>query len=93
MGTTYVNAMKKNIDSLYFGSLVPVTELNEILQKYHNGLANTVYKASRYEMSSSEIIFNLEDSLQDIQKKNGKVICRTLKVKMRWSMWNIQIWK
>ena len=69
MGTTYVNAMKKNIDSLYFGSLVPVTELNEILQKYHNGLADTVYKASRNEMSSSEIVFNLEDALRDIEKK------------------------
>ena len=69
MGTTYVNAMKKNIDSLYFGSLVPVTELNEILQKYHNGLADTVYKASRNEMSSSEIVFNLKDALRDIEKK------------------------
>ena len=69
MGTTYINAMKKNIDSLYFGSLVPVTELNEILQKYHNGLADTVYKASRNEMSSSEIVFNLEDALHDIEKK------------------------
>jgi len=69
MGTTYINAMKKNIDSLYFGSLVPVTELNEILQKYHNGLADTVYKASRNELSSSEIVFNLEESLQDINKK------------------------
>jgi diguanylate cyclase (GGDEF)-like protein len=69
MGTTYVNAMKKNIDSLYFGSLVPVTELNEILQKYNNGLADTVYKASRKEMSSSEIVFNLEDALHDIDTK------------------------
>ena len=69
LGTTYVNAMKKNIDALYFGSLVPVTELNEILQKYHNGLADTVYKASRKEMSSSEIVFNLEDALRDIDQK------------------------
>ncbi len=69
LGTTYVNAMKKYIDALYFGSLVPVTELNEILQKYHNGLADTVYKASRKEMSSSEIVFNLEDALRDIDKK------------------------
>ena len=69
MGTSYVNAMKKNIDFLYFGSLVPVTELNEILQKYHNGLADSIYKASRNEMSTSETISNIEDSLQDIDKK------------------------
>jgi len=69
MGTMYVNAMKKNIDSVYFGSLIPVTELNEILQTYNNGLANTVYKASRGELSSSEISANLEDSLKFITKK------------------------
>ena len=69
MGTFYVTAMKKNIDSIYFGSLVPVTELNEILQTYNNGLANTVYKASRGELSSSEIASNLDDSLTFINKK------------------------
>jgi len=69
MGTGYVNAMKKNIDALYFGSLVPVTELNEILQTYHNGLADTVYKASREELSRSEIIFNMENALTKIDKK------------------------
>jgi len=69
MGTTYVNAMKKNIDFLYFGSLVPVTELNEILHKYHNDLADTVYKASRKELSSSEVVANIEDALNDIKKK------------------------
>nr|MDA3908088.1 MCP four helix bundle domain-containing protein [Sulfurimonas sp.] len=34
MGYLNINSMKKNLDSLYFGSLVPVTELNEILQIY-----------------------------------------------------------
>ena len=69
LGTTYVNAMKKNIDTLYFGSLIPVTELNEISQKYNNALASTLYKASRHEISSSETISNLEDALHAIEKK------------------------
>lgn len=69
IGTTYVNAMKKNMDSLYFGSLIPVTELNEIVQTYNNGLADTVYKASRGELSSSEAGFEIETSLVYINKK------------------------
>lgn len=69
MGTVYVNAMKKNIDTIYFGSLVPVTELNEILQTYNNGLADTAYKASRDELSASEITSNVDDSLNFINKK------------------------
>jgi len=69
MGTSYVNAMKKNIDSLYFGSLVPVTELNEILQTYHSGLADTLYKASRKELSNSEVVFTLENSLHEVNSK------------------------
>ena len=69
IGATYVNAMKKNMDSLYFGSLIPVTELNEILQTYNNGLADTVYKASRTEISPSETISKIETSLHYINKK------------------------
>ena len=69
IGTTYVNAMKKNMDSLYFGSLIPVTELNEIVQTYNNGLADTIYKASRQEISPSEAASKLETSLKYINKK------------------------
>jgi len=69
MGASYVNAMKKNIDSLYFGSLIPVTELNEILQKYNSGLSETLYKASRGEISIPTTLFTLEDSLREIDKK------------------------
>jgi len=69
IGTSYVNAMKKNMDSLYFGSLIPVTELNEIVQTYNNGLADTVYKTSRGELSSSDAAFAIETSLVYINKK------------------------
>ncbi len=69
IGAAYVNAMKKNMDSLYFGSLIPVTELNEIVQTYNYGLANTVYKVSRTEISPSEAAFKIESSLEYINKK------------------------
>jgi diguanylate cyclase (GGDEF)-like protein len=71
MGTSYINAMKKNIDSLYFGSLVPVTELNDVLQSYHNDLAATLYKASRAEMSPSETIEKMQRALNLIEKRWG----------------------
>ena len=66
MGAINVESMKKNHDSLYFGSLVPVTELNEILQIYHSGLASTLYKAKSSEISFSEVSIELEHSLKKI---------------------------
>ncbi|WP_434658532.1 hypothetical protein [Sulfurimonas sp. NW9] len=52
--------MKKNMDSLYFGSLIPVTELNEIVKTYSYDLAATVYKVRRDEISPSEAAFKIE---------------------------------
>ena len=48
MGTININSMKKNVDSLYFGSLVPVTELNKIVQIYHGDLLNSFNSAKVY---------------------------------------------
>ncbi|MDQ7069054.1 MAG: GGDEF domain-containing protein [Sulfurimonas sp.] len=61
--------MKKNLDKLYFGSLVPVTELNEIIQIYHNGLASNIYKASRLEISPSQTSLEIRHSVEEIRKK------------------------
>jgi len=69
IGAINIDSMKKNIDSLYFGSLVPVTELNEIVRTYHSGLAATLYKAKNGEMSSQEATSNLENSLKKINKQ------------------------
>jgi len=68
MGGTNLTAMKKNIDALYFGSLVPVNELNEIIHTYNNGLATAVQKASRFEISSSQVSQSIETSLMKIDK-------------------------
>ena len=69
IGSMHINSMKKNMDSVYFGSLVPVTELNEIIQLYHNGLASTLYKASRGDISSSNSSRQISRSLKRINKK------------------------
>ncbi len=68
IGVFHLESMKKNVDSLYFGSLVPVVELNQILQTYHGGLSSTVYKASRLEISPSETLSSIENSLTQINK-------------------------
>lgn len=69
MGSININAMKKNIDSLYFGSLMPVTELNNILHTYNNNISATLYKASREEISPSEAISTIENALFNINRK------------------------
>ncbi len=68
MGVINMNAMKKNIDSLYFGSLVPVIELNEILQTYHGSLTTTLYRAKSSEINQNKIEINIEDSLKKINR-------------------------
>lgn len=69
MGTGYINSMKKNIDSLYFGSLIPITELNEVLQTYHYDLGNTVYRLSRDDIQKDEAIANIENALRIVKVK------------------------
>ena len=68
MGSMHINSMKKNIDSLYFGSLVPVTELNAIIQTYHTGLDTTIQKATRGEISPSQTASSIEKSLLKIER-------------------------
>jgi diguanylate cyclase (GGDEF)-like protein len=69
VGASYINAMKRNMDSLYFGSLVPVTELNEIVHTYRNGISDSVHKVSRKEISPLQATQNIEQSLKYINKK------------------------
>jgi diguanylate cyclase (GGDEF)-like protein len=67
MGYLNINSMKKNLDSLYFGSLVPVIELNEILQIYHGNIENTIYKAKNSQISSSQTSMQIENALMKIE--------------------------
>ncbi|MDD2790904.1 MAG: diguanylate cyclase [Sulfurimonas sp.] len=62
LGAMNTSSMKKNLDALYFGSLIPVTELNEILQTYHNGLANNIYFARDMRMSPSELFSQTQNA-------------------------------
>ncbi len=69
MGAINIGAMKKNLDSLYFGSLVPVTELNEILQVYHGNLTNVIYKAKSNEISKDQVNLEILSSLKKVKQQ------------------------
>lgn len=68
MGAMNINVMKKNLDSLYFGSLIPVSELNEILQTYHSDLQSAFLRAKYGEISPDLASFEVEKSLVKIKK-------------------------
>ncbi len=68
MGAININSMKKSVDSLYFGSLVPVTELNEILQIYHGKVATTFYNIKNKEISFDQANTQVQSSIRKINK-------------------------
>jgi len=69
MGAININTMKRNLDNLYFGSLVPVTELGVILQIYNGNLANTIYKARNSEIDLNHLKLQIQTSLSQIDKE------------------------
>lgn len=69
IGTTKVEEMKNRIDRLYFGSLVPVMELNDILDAYNAKIFPSLYKAKTGTITKEEFVSVLEESLQRIKKR------------------------
>ncbi|MCK9454052.1 diguanylate cyclase [Sulfurimonas sp.] len=69
MGAINLNSMKKNLDSLYFGSLVPVIELNKIVQTYQGTLANTLYRAKNAEIAPHEVKSQIKNTIQSVEKE------------------------
>ncbi len=69
IGAINLSSMKKNLDSLYFGSLVPVVELNTILQSYHGNLANSIYRAKNMQISPDEAQSQIRLSINTIENE------------------------
>jgi len=67
IGTANINAMKKNIDAIYFGSLIPITELNEIVQIYNGELYSSVFRAKASEINSDEFRSSIQSSIDKIE--------------------------
>lgn len=58
--------MKKNLDALYFGSLIPVTELNRIPNAYNKEISNAFYQLKNHEITSAQAASIMETNLQGI---------------------------
>jgi diguanylate cyclase (GGDEF)-like protein len=71
IGTLNISSMKKNIDSVYFGSLVPVTELNKVLQIYHTDLTTTVHQLRDMQISPSQGSSQIENSIFSLKREWG----------------------
>lgn len=69
MGYSNTASMKKNLDTLYFGSLVPVIELNNILQVYHGRISSTVYKVKNSQISPSQASSEIQDAILKIEQE------------------------
>ena len=67
MGRVNIQNMKTQIDGLYFGTLVPVTELNEILYQYNAILAPTIYKTKYQLLPQEELQENISVALRKIK--------------------------
>ncbi|MDX1295114.1 MAG: diguanylate cyclase [Sulfurimonadaceae bacterium] len=67
VGYINISAMKKNLDDLYFGSFVPVNELNELLYTYHSSVESTVFKLTDGTLSPFEASSTLSESLDKVQ--------------------------
>lgn len=69
MGAININSMKKNLDSLYFGSLMPVVELNNIIEAYHGNMYNIVYRAKNSDISQSDAEFEIKNAIIKANKE------------------------
>lgn len=66
VGYFNMHKMKKNLDALYFGSLIPVTELNRIPNTYNKEISNTFYQLKDHQITSAQAAGIIEHNLQGI---------------------------
>ncbi len=69
MGTVNIKEMKSRIDALYFGTLIPVSELNDILYTYNASLAPTLYKAKFEMISPYELRQNITNGIKRVERR------------------------
>ena len=66
IGYVNIQNIKRNMDTLYFGSLLPLSELNSITSTYHNDLASSVYQWSNQLLSDEQASENIVRGLERI---------------------------
>lgn len=66
IGYINIQNIKRNMDTLYFGSLIPLNELNSITATYHNDLGSSVYRWSHKLLTDEEASENILQGLDKI---------------------------
>ena len=66
IGYINIQNIKRNMDTLYFGSLLPLNELNSITATYHNDLGSSVYRWSHQLLSDEQAGANILQGLDQI---------------------------
>jgi diguanylate cyclase (GGDEF)-like protein len=68
IGYFNIQNIKKNLDTLYFGSLLPLSELNAINATYHNNLASSIYQWNNKLISDEQVSDKIVKSLEEINQ-------------------------
>lgn len=68
IGYFNIQNIKKNLDTLYFGSLLPLSELNAINAEYHNNLASSVYQWNNRLLTDEQVSQKIIQSLDHINQ-------------------------
>ncbi|MGZ9267504.1 MAG: GGDEF domain-containing protein [Sulfuricurvum sp.] len=61
--------MKKQVDTLYFGSLVPLSELGSINDAYHHELEAGIYRWQEEVISDDDLAHNLTIGLEHVNQR------------------------
>ncbi|MDP1783920.1 MAG: diguanylate cyclase [Sulfuricurvum sp.] len=68
VGYFNLQTMKKNVDTFYFGSLIPLTELTSINTAYHHELESSIYRWREKVLSDEELARDLTLGLENIDQ-------------------------
>ena len=68
IGYFNIQNIKKNLDTLYFGSLLPLSELNLINAEYHNSLASSIYQWDNKLLDDEQVSEKIIQSLDHINQ-------------------------
>jgi len=68
IGYYNMHKMKQNLDSLYFGSYIPVTELNKIQNYYHKDVSITFYQLQNGNLNPSIAVEKISRAQANILK-------------------------
>jgi diguanylate cyclase (GGDEF)-like protein len=69
IGYFNIQNIKRHMDTLYFGSLLPINELSLITDSYENDLAITVYQWQNHLISKDDATTKISIGLQKIQQE------------------------